>query len=79
MKEEQNKKIPQQVYDLARQRGFDSAKIPQGIEVWNGYKVYSLYKRGKKCYCGLPQFVFQKGNEFRFATEKETHLIVFNC
>lgn len=75
MKKEQE--IPPQVLELAKQRGFDAVKKEKSL--FKGYKVYFPYYSGKRVFCGLPQFIIQNDNETRFATEKETHFIVFNC
>ena len=69
--------IPQSVYELASSKGFDAVKKEKNL--FKGYNVFFPYFLGKRVFCGLPQFIIQNDDETRFATEKESHFILFNC
>lgn len=71
--------IPADVLKLANEHRFDSVSIPKYPTIWNGYNLYAPYNAGRRNICGLPMFILKNDKELRFATEKESHMIIFNC
>lgn len=54
----------------ATDSAFDDVKIV--AENWNGYKVHQpLMKDGSTPCVGLPHFILEKDNSFRWTDEKE--------
>ena len=62
------------VYEIAQKRELDQI---ERREEWNGYRVYTLYKKGVRWgVVGLPHFVLEKGGVAREATAEEAHRIL---
>lgn len=63
--------IPSKVYDLARKSGYPCVEY---AGKWKKYEVYSPYfppVNGIAPPTGLPVFIFQDQNGFRFSTTEE--------
>lgn len=74
-----NKVIPEDVLKLANEHRFDSVMLPtDGTTRWNNYLLFIPFNKGRRNICGLPMFILKNDKELRFATEKESNMIIFN-